>query len=73
VRDERVEVRRVTFPDPRRRRARGDDVIVIELPARIDILDAAGVQEQAERVLQNSPRSPAVGRIGSVWNAARCV
>ncbi len=73
MRDERIEVRLVARPDARRRRARGDDVIVIELPARIDLLDAAGEQEQAERVLQNSPRNPAVGRIGSVWNAARCV
>jgi hypothetical protein len=72
VRDERIEVRRITCVDARRRGARDDDVIVIELPLRVDRIDATSEQEQ-ERVPQNSPLSPTVGTIGSWWNAARCV
>jgi hypothetical protein len=64
VRDERVEVRRVAGVDARRRGARDDDVIVVELPLRVDRVDAASEQEQ-ERVPQNSPLSPTVGTIGS--------
>jgi hypothetical protein len=64
VRDERVEVRRVAGVDPRRCGARDDDVIVVELPLRVDRVDAASEQEQ-ERVPQNSPLSPTVGTIGS--------
>jgi hypothetical protein len=72
VRDERIEIRRIAGVDARRRGARDDDVIVIELPLRVDRIDAANEQEQ-EGVPQNSPLSPTVGTIGSWWNAARCV
>jgi hypothetical protein len=72
VRDQRVERRRIAGVNARRRGPRDDDVIVIELPLRIDRIDATGDQEQ-ERVPQNSPLNPTVGTIGSWWNAARCV
>lgn len=58
--------------DARRRGARDDDMVVIELPLRVDRIDAAG-DEEKEQVLQNSPLNPTVGTIGSWWNAARWV
>jgi hypothetical protein len=73
VRDERVERGRLTGVDARRRGARDDDMIVIELPLRIDRIDAGCEEQEEEDRLQNSPLSPTVGTTGSWWNAARCV
>jgi hypothetical protein len=65
VRDERVEVRRVAGVDARRRGARDDDMVVIELPLGIDRIDATGEGDEQEECPQNSPLNPTVGTIGS--------
>jgi hypothetical protein len=65
VSDQRVEARRIAGMDPRRRGARDDNVVVIELPLRVDRIDAAGEQCGEQDVPQNSPLSPTVGTIGS--------